>query len=242
MLKYIQDYPGTVPRLARKLEVTQSDVNKLQGYLDRRLLNVWEWLLRVMDSTEAQLRFGGSLTSTSDHVRPRPTGSTTVAGARVLEGRTARDREDGIAARREFLSYSLSLMRAHNAEHLDSLPVIDVSSFKHVAYVFDSLIYFLRSGSDNSVSSSSNQEGTDFENLIVHDPDEPDDMSFTAAQNSLSNVEIGDYDDEASQNSTVGKTVGRRHTFFQRSESTLCLGCPPPDPFQVCMQLFVINY
>ena len=21
---------------------------------------------------------------------------------------------------------------------------------------------------------------------------------------------------------------GRRHTFFQRSESTLCLGCPPP--------------
>merc|ERR1719411_2506723 len=24
---------------------------------------------------------------------------------------------------------------------------------------------------------------------------------------------------------------GRRHIFFQRSESTLCLGCPPPDPF-----------
>lgn len=24
---------------------------------------------------------------------------------------------------------------------------------------------------------------------------------------------------------------GRAHAFFQRSESTLCLGCPPPDPF-----------
>ena len=27
------------------------------------------------------------------------------------------------------------------------------------------------------------------------------------------------------------KRRGRRHNFFQRSESTLCLGCPPPDPF-----------
>lgn len=25
---------------------------------------------------------------------------------------------------------------------------------------------------------------------------------------------------------------GRRHAFFQRSDSTLCLGCPPPDPFE----------
>lgn len=24
---------------------------------------------------------------------------------------------------------------------------------------------------------------------------------------------------------------GRAHNFFQRSDSTLCLGCPPPDPF-----------
>lgn len=27
-------------------------------------------------------------------------------------------------------------------------------------------------------------------------------------------------------------TRGRRHAFFQRSDSTLCLGCPPPDPFE----------
>lgn len=53
---------------------------------------------------------------------------------------------DAHAARREFLSYCLSLMRAHNSEHLDSLPVLDVSALKHVAYVFDALIYFMRSG------------------------------------------------------------------------------------------------
>jgi E3 ubiquitin-protein ligase EDD1 len=30
-------------------------------------------------------------------------------------------------------------------------------------------------------------------------------------------------------------TRGRRHAFFQRSDSTLCLGCPPPDPFETPM-------
>lgn len=37
-------------------------------------------------------------------------------------------------------------MRAHNAEHRDSLPVLDVSSLRHVAYVLDALIYLMRGG------------------------------------------------------------------------------------------------
>lgn len=61
---------------------------------------------------------------------------------------------DSHAARREFLSYCLSLMRAHNSEHLDSLPVLDVSALKHVAYVFDSLIYFMRSGDGNNMDNN----------------------------------------------------------------------------------------
>ena len=32
------------------------------------------------------------------------------------------------------------------------------------------------------------------------------------------------------------KRRGRRHNFFQRSESTVCLGCPPPDPFAYSLQ------
>lgn len=32
---------------------------------------------------------------------------------------------------------------------------------------------------------------------------------------------------------------GRRHTFFQRSDSTLCLGCPPPDPFA---SKYIVSY
>lgn len=29
----------------------------------------------------------------------------------------------------------------------------------------------------------------------------------------------------------LGPPISSRHPFFQRSDSTLCLGCPPPDPF-----------
>ena len=53
---------------------------------------------------------------------------------------------DPQANRRDFLTYALSLMRGHNSEHSDSLPVIDVSAMKHIAYVFDALVYFLRTG------------------------------------------------------------------------------------------------
>jgi hypothetical protein len=57
---------------------------------------------------------------------------------------------DPLTGRREFLNYCLSLMRAHNGEHSDTLPVIDVSSLKHIAYVFDALIYYMRSGNESN--------------------------------------------------------------------------------------------
>ncbi len=48
------------------------------------------------------------------------------------------------SARRDFLTYALSLMRAHNEEHSDTLPTMDISALKHVAYVLDALIYYMR--------------------------------------------------------------------------------------------------
>lgn len=50
-------------------------------------------------------------------------------------------------------------MRAHNGEHLDSLPVLDVSALKHVAYVFDALIYYMRSGTNNDILDEPGREG-----------------------------------------------------------------------------------
>ena len=50
-----------------------------------------------------------------------------------------------------------------------------------------------------------------------------------------------DVDDDDTNHSAIAAAAaaavvrGKRHGFFQRSESTLCLGCPPPDPFQTPM-------
>ena len=56
--------------------------------------------------------------------------------------------------RRDFLQYALSLMRAHNSEHSDALPVLDVAAMKHIAYVFDALVYYMRSGNEVLAASS----------------------------------------------------------------------------------------
>jgi len=259
MLKCLKEFGTSLTVLPGKLEVSQEDFNGILGFLDRKLLPIWEWLLRVMDSTEAQLRFGGSLSSESsgphsqaqvrnlgravvNQVQQVPWTTRTASGQAPPPpepGRSTTSRESsdsGSLARREFLAYSLSLMRAHNAEHLDSLPVIDVSSLKHIAYVFDALIFFMRAGLDTR---SPTDSAVDLENLVVHDPEEPDDMSFSGPIHPVSPTlppnshpvfppQVVDEGDEE-----VPNPRGKRHIFFQRSDSTLCLGCPAPDPFLV---------
>lgn len=54
---------------------------------------------------------------------------------------------------------------------------------------------------------------------------------------SLDDQEVSNLALSSSLNTTIhgGTGKGRKHSFFQRSESTLCLGCPPPDPFDTPM-------
>ena len=52
-----------------------------------------------------------------------------------------------LTTRKDFLSYTLSLMRTNSNEHRDSLPTIDISLLKHAAYVFDGIMFYLRSNS-----------------------------------------------------------------------------------------------
>ena len=63
-------------------------------------------------------------------------------------GERSGDAHDPLTGRREFLNYCFSFMRAHHGEHADTLPVIGVSSLKHIAYIFDALIYHMRSGNE----------------------------------------------------------------------------------------------
>ena len=104
---------------------------------------------------------------------------------------------DGTAARRDFLSYMISLIRGHGNEHHDSLPILDVSSLRHVAYVFDAYVYYLRALNHNKV---------------------------------LKSTEDGSEDEDLST-SIVDQNQGAKHQFFCLSESTLFLDGVTPDPF-----------
>lgn len=127
------------------------------------------------------------------------------------------------SSRRDFLTYCLSLMRAHNSEHRDSLPVLDVTALRHIAYVLDSILFYMRSGYD--------PESDKVENAPW---DESDENENDDAEEDLSNSNVLDTD-SIEESEMLRPTLGRRHGFFQRSESTLCLGCPPPDPFNTPM-------
>ena len=135
---------------------------------------------------------------------------------------------DGHSARRDFLTYALSLMRSHNDEHLDNLPVMDISSLKHVAYVLDALIYYMRSGTDPD--SEIMRDGAS-----VHSWQDPDDNNEDADDDTVNQSVAMETDSVDGEESDIGGRSGRKHPFFQRSDSMSILGCPPPDPFQTSL-------
>ncbi|XP_062606641.1 E3 ubiquitin-protein ligase UBR5-like isoform X3 [Saccostrea cucullata] len=239
LLTMIQDYNALAPGLPRVLEISDQEASDLQCYTEMHLSLTWDWLIDIMDSTEAQLRFGAALCHTTDPANPsHPLHSNYVRNLRERTNREesrilqALDRRrarfgtigaDGNLARREFLNYALSLMRSHNDEHADSLPSLDILSMRHVAYVFDALIYYMRSGIDTdadvfrdgiSVISWDHDENENEE----HDDDPVTNMSMD--------------NESVDGESDVTTKSGRKHQFFHRSDSTTFLGCPPPDPFQ----------
>ncbi|XP_063230682.1 E3 ubiquitin-protein ligase UBR5 isoform X3 [Bacillus rossius redtenbacheri] len=304
LLTMLQDYHALAPNLPRTLHVTYQESINLQLYLEYHLKPTWDWLLTVMDSTEAQLRFGASLTHSSDPAHPghplhqaaglalgatsglggllgpaalslsvlssggqagtpgapsraggahRTVVSTSAGSGHRIVGfsassdapRPARDREGERtnlhSARRDFLSYCLSLMRAHNGEHLDSLPVLDVSALKHIAYVFDALIYYMRSGTE-SPDADALRDGLNLDSWNDQDENDNEEGDEELAPTVAMETEAVEEQEAGgavpgplgpSGAASVGK--GRKNSFLQRSESTLCLGCPPPDPFDTPM-------
>ncbi len=57
-----------------------------------------------------------------------------------------------LTSRKDFLNYTLSLLRANTNEHRDSLPTIDISLLKHAAYVFDGIMFYLKCNRQQSGS------------------------------------------------------------------------------------------
>lgn len=119
-------------------------------------------------------------------------------------------------------------MRAHNDEHSDNLPVIDIAALRHVVYVFDALIYYMRSGTDTDTDVF--RDGISVISWQDHDENENEEHDDDPVNNSLS-METESVDGE----SDIAGKSGRKHPFFQRSDSTIFFGCPPPDPFQTAL-------
>eukprot|EP00064_Thunnus_orientalis_P013766 superscaffoldBa00002294_g13806 len=231
-------YPAAV-------KLTYQDAVNLQNYVEEKLIPTWNWMVSIMDSTEAQLRYGSALSSAGDPGHPshplhasqhsarreRMT-AREEASLRTLEGRrraatllTAR--QGMMSARGDFLNYALSLMRSHNDEHSDVLPVLDVCSLKHVAYVFQALIYWIKAMNQQTtldtpqMDRKRNREilelGLDNEDS-EHENDEDTNQSST----------LQDKDEDP-----VPAETGQNHPFFRRSDSMTFLGCIPPNPFDV---------
>ncbi len=104
--------------------------------------------------------------------------------------------------RLDALNYSLSLMRSID-EHGDQEPLIDVLSYKHLAYLLDGFIYYFRENSWNEILPINKSTTTQWKETNDEDP--------------IESIE----------------TITSNDTFFQRSSSTLCLSSLGPDPFQI---------
>ncbi|XP_053696945.1 E3 ubiquitin-protein ligase hyd isoform X2 [Sabethes cyaneus] len=251
--------PTSFTGASSALDVTHQEAVQLQMYVEKRLRPTWEWILTVMEATEAQLRFGASLTDSTDPTHPlhplnTPSSSATTAtnstgmmgvlGSRnrtaitTLGATTARSlgfsdssnnerstrdgtsSSDAASSRRDFLTYCLSLMRAHNSEHRDFLPVLDVTALRHVAYVLDAILFYMRATNDCDIDRTTTGSN------VWDDQDENENED---AEEDISTSIVMDTD--SVDDDLMRPSLGRRHSFFQRSESTLCLGCPAPDPF-----------
>ena len=139
---------------------------------------------------------------------------------------------DGNSARRDFLTYALSLMRAHNSEHVDNLPIMDLTALRHVAYVLDALVYYMRSGTD---SEQDNIRGGGSEVASVTSWPEGDDQDNDNCSDYETSNHQNQYDVDSMDgrhDDDVANKTGRRHPFFHRSDSTTFVGCLSPDPFQ----------
>ncbi|CAG0918967.1 unnamed protein product [Notodromas monacha] len=230
---------STVPGGLTGLRITPTEAYEAQIYVEKILKSTWDWLLTVMDATEGQLRFGAALAqasgkSTTPAFDPHSRHSTSsssgrtdrdaarvgssaasVGSRRVFFARALRrvyrfgGSSEQVSSRRDFVNYMLSLTRAHSDEHLDALPNIDVASLKHVAYVFDALLYFMRSSVDVIRNGAETPPRT-FRTNLSDETKEPSEKSPTPVES------VREYDASS-------------HIFFRRSASTLYLGGHAPD-------------
>ncbi|XP_043921583.1 E3 ubiquitin-protein ligase UBR5 [Protopterus annectens] len=252
VIRQISDLMGLIPKynhlvysqIPAAVKLTYQDAVNLQNYVEEKLIPTWNWMVSIMDSTEAQLRYGSALASAGDpghpshplHVSQNSNRRERVltreeASMRALEGRRRATlmnaRQGMMSARGDFLNYALSLMRSHNDEHSDVLPVLDVCSLKHVAYVFQALIYWIKAMNQQTSLDTPQLERKRARDLLEIGLDNEDSEHENDEDTNQSSA-LNDKDDDSLPSET-----GQNHPFFRRSDSMTFLGCIPPNPFEV---------
>lgn len=158
-----------------------------------------------------------------------------------------------ISSRRDFMSYTLNLMRSYTNEHRDSLPSIDISLLKHIAYAFDGFLFYLRKENDSGGSALADQSDSDDEqdeqeemsedsgqlvgyyNHYDDDNSEQKDDDSTDSDDEMTGVDSKQAPERPKDPNTLRLNLRRPCTrssrFFKRSDSTVCLGGRAPDAF-----------
>ncbi|XP_075562225.1 E3 ubiquitin-protein ligase UBR5 isoform X8 [Pelecanus crispus] len=252
VIRQISDLMGLIPKynhlvysqIPAAVKLTYQDAVNLQNYVEEKLIPTWNWMVSIMDSTEAQLRYGSALASAGDPGHPnhplhasqnsarreRMT-AREEASLRTLEGRRRATllsaRQGMMSARGDFLNYALSLMRSHNDEHSDVLPVLDVCSLKHVAYVFQALIYWIKAMNQQTTLDTPQLERKRTRELLELGLDN-EDSEHENDDDTNQSATLNDKDDDS-----LPAETGQNHPFFRRSDSMTFLGCIPPNPFEV---------
>ncbi|MGH0149004.1 UNVERIFIED_CONTAM: hypothetical protein FKN15_044615 [Acipenser sinensis] len=254
VIRQISDLMGLIPKynhlvytqIPAAVKLTYQEAVNLQNYVEDKLIPTWNWMVSIMDSTEAQLRYGSALSSAGDPGHPshplhasqnsarreRMT-AREEASLRTLEGRRRATllsaRQGMISARGDFLNYALSLMRSHNDEHSDVLPVLDVCSLKHVAYVFQALIYWIKAMNLQTILDTPQLERKRTRDLLELGLDN-EDSEHENDEDTNQSCTLNEKDDDPAPAES-----GQNHAFFRRSDSMTFLGCIPPNPFEVSL-------
>lgn len=115
VVELMQALPLDGPHPPFVLPSLSSDEERIHEQLWSALEPVWTWLSTVMDSTEAQLRLGCSLSGGVGVAE----GMAGRSGPSSLSGRSS---DSTVAdSKRGFLSYLLSVMRCESSEHAGEL-------------------------------------------------------------------------------------------------------------------------
>ncbi|RDD37597.1 E3 ubiquitin-protein ligase UBR5 [Trichoplax sp. H2] len=223
------------------LPVDEVNLVDLQEKVKGCLSQSWRWIVDVMDNTESQLRFGVSLLLATDKKHPMHPLNPDYQQKLIASSRRDRasNRDTGhlwessyrrarleasnlfASSRHDVLIYALSLMRSNNYEHRDTIPFMDISSMKHVAYVFDAIMYFLRHDIRSLSTEDENNTRVSYEV-----------SNRTSSSGATINVK------EVSDTSKVYESrVRKNKRFFRRTNSTLHLGSEPADPFKTPMNI-----